>query len=119
MTKRLAAKDRGEIKGVQFEVGSGNVFADLGLPNARLRLAKAKLAAQINAIIDDYGWTQAETAKRLGTHQPTVSMLRKGRLSDISSERLLAWLGALDQDVVIQVTPSRTKQPRLEVLAAR
>ena len=117
--KRLRTKESGEIDGVHFEVSSGNVFTDLRLPNARLRLAKAKLAGQINGIIDDFGWTQAEAARKLGTHQPTISLLRKGRLSDISSERLLAWLGALHQDVFIKVSPSRTKQPRLEVVAAR
>lgn len=117
--KRLRVSESGEIDGVGFQVGSGNVFADLDLPNARLRLAKAKLAAQINAIIDDFGWTQTEAAKKLETHQPTISLLRKGRLNDISSERLLAWLGALHQDVLINVSPSKTKQPRLEVVAAR
>lgn len=118
--KRLRASDSGEIDGVEFQIGSGNVFADLGLPDARLRLAKAKLAAQINAIIDDFGWTQAEAAKKLDTYQPTISLLRKGRLKDISSERLLGWLGALHQDVLINVSPAKTgEQPRFEVVSAR
>ena len=43
-----------EINGIRIETGSGNVFRDLGLPNSRLRQAKARLAAEVNAIIDDF-----------------------------------------------------------------
>lgn len=115
--KRLKAGDVTEMNGVRIEVGSGNVFKDLGLPNSRLRQAKARLAAEINQVIDDYGWNQSETAKKLGTHQPIVSALRRGRLDDISSERLLTWLGSLKLDVEIRLMPMKKKEPRIEVRA--
>lgn len=108
-----------QVRGVQVEVGSGNVFEDLGLPSPKLRLAKARLAAQINTIIQDYDWTQAEAAKKLRTHQPTISLLEKGRLAGISYERLLGWLFALNQDVQILVSPAKRTEPKIEVLAAR
>ena len=116
-SKKLRRDETGDFNGEKFQVGSGNVFKDLGLPNSRLRLLKAKLAATINAIIDDYDWTQAEVAKRLSTQQPTVSLLRKGQLSGISSERLLAWLGALNQDVLIRVSEAKSAEPKIEVSA--
>ena len=117
--KKVKAGGVKTIDGVRFETGSGNVFRDLGLPNSRLRLAKARLAAQINAIVDDFGWTQAEAAQKLGTHQPIVSALKKGRLEGISSERLLGWLGVLDRDIEIRITPMKRSEPRIEVSLVR
>lgn len=108
-----------QVRGIRVEVGSGNVFEDLGLPSPKLRLAKARLAAQINTIIEDYDWTQAEAAKKLRTHQPTISLLEKGRLAGISYERLLGWLFALNQDVQILVSPAKRTEPKIEVLAVR
>ncbi len=116
-SKKLRRGQTGEFNGEKFRVGSGNVFRDLALPNSRLRLLKAELAATINGILDAYDWTQGEVAKRLGTQQPTVSLLRKGQLSGISSERLLSWLGALDHDVVIKVSRAKSAKPKIEVLA--
>jgi predicted XRE-type DNA-binding protein len=46
----------------EFMVSSGNVFADLGLPDAGTRLAKAELARSITAIIQERGLTQREAA---------------------------------------------------------
>jgi predicted XRE-type DNA-binding protein len=116
-TRKTKAGAVRKIEGVRVELGSGNVFRDLALPNSRLRQAKARLAAQINRIIDDYDWTQVEAAKKLGTHQPIISALQKGRLSGISSERLLSWLGVLNRDIEIRVTPMRRAEPRIVVSA--
>jgi predicted XRE-type DNA-binding protein len=103
--KRTAAQTRGAE--TRFEVGSGNVFADLGLDNPGERLAKARLAAEINAIIEERGWTQAEAAKRLETHQPVVSALRHGRLKSLTYDRLMNWLVMLGRTVEIRVRPAR------------
>jgi predicted XRE-type DNA-binding protein len=118
-TKKVKAGEVRKIGGVRVEVGSGNVFRDLALPNSRLRKAKARLAAQVNSIIEGFGWTQAETARKLGTHQPLISALRKGRLEGISSERLLGWLGSLNRDVEIRVMPMKRSEPRIEVSVVR
>ncbi len=87
-----------------FEVGSGNVFADVGLPDPDTALAKAKLARQITAIIEERGWTQTEAAAVLGIDQPKVSNLIRGRLGDFATERLLRFLTRLDRDVDITVS---------------
>ena len=59
-------------------VGSGNVFADLGFPNAEEMLAKAELAQKITAIITRRRLTQAEAAKLLGVQRTYLySLLRQ------------------------------------------
>jgi predicted XRE-type DNA-binding protein len=91
---------------------SGNVFADLGLPDAEERAVKADLAQQIGEIIAQQGWTQAQAALALGIDQPKVSALLRGRLSGFSTDRLLRFLNDLEQDVEIVVTPKPAGIPR-------
>lgn len=83
--------------------GSGNVFADLGFEDADELLAKAQLASAISDIIDDRNLTQTEAAELLGTTQPKVSNLVRGRLEGFSLERLARFLTSLDRDVEIRV----------------
>jgi predicted XRE-type DNA-binding protein len=92
--------------------GSGNVFADLGLPNAAERLAKAELARQIAGVIARARWTQEQAAAKLGIDQPKVSGLLSGRLAGFSTDRLIRFLTALGQDVEIVVRPHRTGESR-------
>ena len=92
---------------------SGNVFADIKVPNAGQYLAKAELAARIFQIIQDRRLTQAEAGKVLGITQPKVSALLSGRLDGFSSDRLFRFLSALGCD--IQITISRP-HPRTQGL---
>lgn len=96
---------------------SGNVFDDLGLPDAEDRLAKAELARQISAIITGRKLRQAAAAQLLGIDQPKVSALMSGQLSGFSLERLARFLTLLGQDVQIVVRetspPSRTGRLRV------
>jgi len=99
-------------------VGSGNVFADLGFPNAEEMLAKAELAQKITSIIQRRRLTQAQAADVLGVDQPKVSALKRGRLSGFSLERLVRFLILLGRDVEIVVKkrrPAKRGQPRLLV----
>lgn len=96
---------------------SSNVFADLGLPNPEERLAKARLAGEINAIIERNGWDQATAAARLGIHQPTVSNLKRGRLKSITYDRLMDWLLTLGMSVTISV--AKKQNPHIAVAIAR
>ena len=84
---------------------SGNVFADLGLPNADEELAKADLAFEIGRVIEERGLTQVEAAKVMGVDQPKVSALLRYRLDGFSMERLYRLLNALGRDVEIIVRP--------------
>lgn len=87
-----------------YTVSSGNVFADLGLPESDELLAKAELVHQIASIARGRHLTQKETASILGTSQPKVSDLFAGRLGGFSMERLIRYLNALDRDVQIVVS---------------
>lgn len=102
----------------QVERGSGNVFADLGLPNPDTHLVKADLVARIDDIIRKRGLTQAQAAHQLGLSQPDVSRLLRGRFRQYSVERLLRLLLALGRDVDIVIKNPRKKRPgRLRVAA--
>jgi predicted XRE-type DNA-binding protein len=90
---------------IGFEVGSGNVFADLGLPNPEEHLAKAELASRINEVIQQRRLTQAVTAELLGIDQPKVSRLMRGHLTNFSTDRLMHFLTLLGRDVEIVVKP--------------
>ena len=85
------------------EVGSGNVFADLGLPNPEERLAKATLAHRICKIMTARRLTQTKAAVLFGVDQPKVSALVRGQLRGFSAERLFGFLNALGQDVEITI----------------
>jgi predicted XRE-type DNA-binding protein len=84
-------------------LGSGNVFADLGLENPEELLAKAELIRHINTVIDKRGYTQKELATHLDIHQPQVSLLRRGALNNFSLERLLRFIILLGGQVDIRI----------------
>ncbi len=94
-------------KRMRVEASSGNVFADLGLPDATELDTKARLAVEINRIIVEQRLTQATAAERLEVSQPKISALKNYRLDGFSVERLMSFLLALGQDVEIRITPRR------------
>jgi len=102
---------------VRAEKGSGNVFADLGLPHSERELLKAKLTLQIYRLIKKRDLTQAEAGKVLGIKQPHVSALMRNRSGSFSVERLMDFLTALGQDVEISVRPARRHQGEVSVVA--
>ena len=98
--------------------GSGNVFADLGVPNAEQELLKAQLTLQIYTILKDSGMTQVAIAKILGVRQPQVSLLVRNRTGNFSVGRLMEFLTALRQDVEITVRPTSKEHGALSVISA-
>ncbi len=76
-------------KRIRIEKGSGNVFADIGLPNPEERLAKADLAIRIAETIRTRRLTQTRAAHILKVDQPKISRLLRGQLSGFSTERLM------------------------------
>jgi predicted XRE-type DNA-binding protein len=98
--------------GLKYEIGSGNVFADLGLPNPEELLAKAELAHRIHVLITDRKLTQQKAAELLGIDQPKVSALIRGRLEGFSMERLCRLLNLLDQSVELVIRPKRKHDDR-------
>jgi predicted XRE-type DNA-binding protein len=82
---------------------SGNVFADLGLPNAEEKQTKVRLAVAINDIIRRQQLSQAAAARRLRVNQPKISALSNYQLEGFSVERLMKFLTALDRDIEIVI----------------
>ena len=101
-------------------MSSGNVFADIGLPDAEERLAKAQLAHKISETIQKRHLSQAKAAKILGTEQPKISAIMNGKLSGFSLERLIYFLNVLGSDVqiIVKPKPPRRKSAALEVVFA-
>jgi predicted XRE-type DNA-binding protein len=98
---------------------SGNIFADLGLPEADKLRVKAQIVAAISNQIRNQGLTQTAAAVRMGLKQPDVSKLLDGRFEGFSMERLLGFLLALGNDVTIGVEPANeTHAPRLKLALA-
>src|SRR3990167_6042983 len=101
--KKLKKQRLGDIEYIE---SSGNVFADLGIPNPEEAMAKAKIAMKIHDTIKKKKLTQAKAAKILKISQPKVSLLLRGYLTDFSLERLLRFLNDLGQNVYISITPA-------------
>jgi predicted XRE-type DNA-binding protein len=99
--KKTAALGLGRV-----ERGSGNVFADLALPNPELALAKAELVQHIRNLIAERKLTQAKAGELLGLDQPKVSALVRGRVRGYSTDRLFRFLNALGQRVEITIRPT-------------
>ena len=90
---------------MKIERGGTSVYADLGLPDAKEMLIKAKLATEINQIIRLCNLTQVEAAKILGMTQPKLSGMLRGQFRGISELKMIDCLNRLGRDVDIVVKP--------------
>lgn len=104
MTTKKPRKKR--LDDIEYTESSGNVFADLGIPNPEEAMAKAEVALKIREIIKKKKLTQGQAAKILKISQPKISLLLRGYLTNFSLERLLRFLNDLGQDVYISITPA-------------
>ena len=114
----MASRNDDRVEGIIR--GTGNVFADLGYPDATERQAKLRLAYALNQVLEQRKLTQADAAKVLRVTQPKVSALRHYKLAGFSVERLMTLLTALDQDVdiVIKRKPRSRRAASISVVAA-
>ena len=103
---------------IDYVKGSGNVFADLGLPHSEQELLKARLTLQIYRIIKARHLTQAQAGEILGIKQPHVSLLVRNRSGNFSVERLMDFLTALGHDVEIRVKRTRKPHGQVSVVVA-
>ena len=84
---------------IRAKEGSGNVFADLGLPNPEGRLLKSSIVTELQRLIKARGLTQVKAAKLIGISQPDLSHLLRGDYDDYSAERLMKMLTVFEQDI--------------------
>lgn len=111
MTKRI-------VEGLEVEAGSGNVFADLALPDADKLKIKSGLTIEITKAIHRLRLTQSEAAKRMGISQPKVSALLRGEFSNLSERKLMDCLNRLGYDIEIKVKPAAASTGHLMLAVA-
>lgn len=103
---------------IEFEMGSGNVFADLGLKDADGLFARAQIGFCVYKIVKERKLKQREIAKLLGIAQPEVSHLMNGHYSRFTTDKLLDFLKRLDRTITIQISPHRPGEPYQQVAIA-
>ncbi len=106
------------IKKDETSEGTLNVLHDLGFAEAEELSVKAQLAVKLNALIDKRRLTQTDVARMTGMKQPKVSLIRRYKLQNISLERLMQALVALDQRVEIRVRSAGHSKPSGITVAA-
>ncbi|MBW4093848.1 MAG: XRE family transcriptional regulator [Proteobacteria bacterium] len=105
---------------IKVDVGSDNIFADLGLADPEAHRVKAELASRIGEALRARMLTQAAAAELLGIDQPKVSRLLRGYLTHFSAERLMRFLTLLGRDVeiVVRPAPQSRRRGRVRVVEA-
>lgn len=109
--------EKRNVDGTEVLRGSGNIYADLGLPDAEKLRIKTGLLIEIRKIIREQGLTQQQAAGRMGITQPKVSAMMRGDFSNLSERKLMDCLTGLGYDVEIRVRPGTGATGQL-VLAA-
>jgi predicted XRE-type DNA-binding protein len=94
------------LDGIEVETSSGNVFCDLGLPDAEQLKIKSGLAIQITRAVRSLGLTQEEAGRRMGISQAKVSGMLRGDFSNLSERKLMECLNQLGYDIEIKVKPA-------------
>ena len=107
------------IDGTEVLQGSGNVYADLGLPDAEKHKVRADLAIQIIKAMRRLSLTQRDAAKRMGLTQPKVSDLMRGGFTNLSEQKLMGCLNPLGYDIEITVKPAASQFGHLGCNGAR
>jgi predicted XRE-type DNA-binding protein len=92
--------------GIEIELSSGNVFADLGLPDAEQLKIKSGLVIEITLAVRRLGLTQEEAGRRMGISQAKVSGMMRGDFSNLSERKLMECLNRLGYDIEIKLTPA-------------
>jgi len=105
------------VEGVEVQRSSGNVYADLGLPDAEKLKIKTGLVIEIRKAMRNLGLTQQEAARRMGISQPKVSDMMRGDFSNLSERKLMDCLTRLGYDIQISVRPASADVGHL-ILAA-
>ena len=106
------------IDGVEVQRSSGNVYADLGLPDAERLKIKTDLVVEIRKAMRRLGLTQQAAAKRMGITQPKVSDMMRGDFSNLSERKLMDCLNRLGYDIEIRVKPASAPVGHLKLAVA-
>ena len=92
-------------KGVKhITPADGNIFEDLGLKEAENLKLRAELMVEIRRYIEENNLTQAVAAKMMGTTQPRLNDVIKGRIEKCTIDRLVNMLAAVGRHVTVNVS---------------
>ena len=92
-----------ETEEIQYEIGSDNIYDDLGLPDADLLLAKSEAVIQILKVIESRGWSREEFADRIGIGREVVDTFYRGSAGDLSLDDLVRIAGRLGKGIRLVV----------------
>ena len=106
------------IEGVEVQRSSGNVYADLGLPDAEKLKIKTGLVVEIRKAMRALGLTQQAAANRMGIPQPKVSGMMHGDFTNLSERKLMDCLTRLGYDIEIKVRPAKAEVGHLMLAPA-
>ncbi len=90
-----------------FQLGSANIFADLGLENADELLLKTDLAIAAVLEIEQRGWDSRQAADRMGLTEPEAGLLMRLKLNCFSQARLQTIVRRLGFDVTVRLERRR------------
>ena len=99
---------------IEFEIGSGNIFADIGFDNAEEMLLKSELVRQVNRTIKDRDLNSIQVKKTLSLDENMLSNLAQGRLTELTIENLFRYLNILGRDLEIALIPNPSPSGRRE-----
>ena len=106
---------RKKKKAIEFEEGSGNIYADLGLDDAGELYARAQIGVHVFKILKDRKLKQREMAAILGIAHPDVSHLMNGHFSRFTTDKLLDFLKRLERKVTIRISRHKPGEPYQEI----
>ena len=88
-----------------IEVGSGNVFKDLGFSDDRAvnMFVRGQLALEIRDIIEKAGWSQRQAAEEMDIPQPRIAEIMTMKIEHYSIDMLLKYLDKLGCRVTFKV----------------
>ena len=105
-------------KSIRADVGSGNVYADLGLRDADQLMARSQIGFHVFKILEEKNLKQREIAVILGIAQSDVSHLMNGHFSRFTTDKLFDFLKRLDRKVTIKVSRREKGEPYQQVTNA-
>jgi predicted XRE-type DNA-binding protein len=106
------------INGVAVEYSNGNVFADLGLPDADKLKVKSGPAAEIIRSIRRPELSQTEAGERMGISRAKVSNLLRGNFTNLSERKMMECLNQLGCDIEIVIKPAASGKGQLRLARA-
>jgi len=103
---------------IEFEIGSGNIFADLGLENAEELHRRARIGSHVVKLLKGRNMNQRDLSILIGIKQAEVSHLMNGHFERFSTDKLLDFLEHLNYKVDIQISPRQNGEPYQSVAFA-